>query len=117
MSTELRKTEASWLVAPCDMTGLTAEALSWLAGQRRPGVWAVMPKDRKQGVSQPLLAVYDMRIRPRLESLLEADRPRLRMLAGTPRVLSPRIPDQHAGAWRDVDVPGAGRPSRGPIRE
>src|SRR3972149_4034102 len=34
---------ASWLLTACDLPNLSCDALKWLAAQRRPGVWAVLP--------------------------------------------------------------------------
>lgn len=94
---------ATVLVAACDLPELTAEALSWLLRQRRPGAWAVLPKLGEY--HQPLLALYDFRMRSALEDMARAGIYRLSRLLERPgvRVVSP--PPELRGAWRNVNSP------------
>ena len=35
---------ATWLVAACDLSDMSADALPWLLAGRKPGLWATVPK-------------------------------------------------------------------------
>ena len=95
---------ASWLVAACDMPGLTGEALAWLASTRTPGKWATMPKVDAKGV-EPLLAYYNFRFRNLLETQAASDNYRLNDLAGNTKVATPPVPPELTAAWRNANSP------------
>jgi len=76
--------DATWVVAACDMPRVNSEAVAWLIGQRRPGVWAVMPRIRG-GRVEPLLAVYEPQARPLLEAQAACGRWGPRHLAANDR--------------------------------
>ena len=96
---------ASWLVAACDLPDLTVEALEWLAAQRRPGVWACLPRLPGAGRVEPLLAHYDGRSRAALEDLVCEEHWKLQTLADHPKIISPTVPEPLAPAWRNVNRP------------
>ena len=87
---------AAWVVAACDMPRVSSKAVAWLIEQRRPGVWAVMPKIRG-GTVEPLLAVYEPQARALLETQAARGRWGLRNLAVSGRVICPTPPDQLVG--------------------
>lgn len=91
--------EAAWVFAACDQPLLSAAALDWLLQQRRPGVWAVLPRRRGGGV-EPLLALYE----PRAGRLLESVRAPSE-LSGMPGVATPEIPEEMESSWEDADTP------------
>jgi len=94
---------ATVLACACDLPDMTLAALSWLLEQRAPGVRALIPKVREH--HEPLLALYDFRIRPALEAMAQRDIRRVSNLIGADgvRVLSP--PSGLCGAWRNVNYP------------
>jgi molybdopterin-guanine dinucleotide biosynthesis protein MobB len=96
--------DATWLVAGCDQPLITGEAVAWLLDRRRPGIWAVMPRLRESGV-EPLLAVYDARVRSLLETIAAAGRLAPGVIASDPRILTPRPDGELARAWRNVNTP------------
>ena len=96
--------DATWVVAACDMPRVNSEAVAWLIGQRRPGVWAVMPSLR-HGRVEPLLAVYEPQARPLLEAQAAGGRWGPRHLAANDRVISPAPPAELVGAWENVNTP------------
>jgi molybdopterin-guanine dinucleotide biosynthesis protein A len=77
----------------------------WLLEQRRPGVWAVLP--RLSGVSrpEPLLAYYDFRSRPLLEQLAASGCFRAAEIARSSKVMTPVPPAELAKAWTNVNRP------------
>ena len=90
----------SWLFLACDMPLLSAEAVQWLLGSRRPGVWVILPRLAPGEGVEPLFALYDSRAR----AMVEACR-RPSDLAGCPRVFMPVVPAVVAKAWRNVNTP------------
>lgn len=94
---------ATVLACACDLPDMSADALHWLLAQRSAGAWAVIPKVGAH--HEPLLALYDFRIRPTLEGMAQAGIHRLTTLIGADgvRVLSP--PSALHGAWRNVNTP------------
>lgn len=96
---------ASWLVAACDLPDLSAEALAWLLANRRPGAWASLPALTDAGRVEPLLAHYDFRARGVLEDIAERGESSLQPAAAHPKVISLRVPDALAPAWRNVNRP------------
>ena len=99
----LRWAPATWVVASCDLPEIGAAAVEWLCAKRQPGVWAVLP--RVDGEVQPLLAVYEPQVLPRLEALAAAGPAGPSQLAGTGRVATPEPPAELAPAWRGVNTP------------
>jgi len=96
--------DATWVVAACDMPRVNSEAVAWLIGQRRPGVWAVMPSLR-HGRVEPLLAVYEPQARPLLEAQAACSRWGPRHLAANDRVICPTPPAELSAAWENVNTP------------
>jgi molybdopterin-guanine dinucleotide biosynthesis protein A len=98
---------ASWIVAACDMPGITRESIAWLLAQRRPGTWAVMPASGKGGdLVETLLAWYGFRSRAQFEDLAREKDYALYRIAGHPRTVSPRPPRELADAWKNVNTAG-----------
>lgn len=94
---------ATLLVTACDLPDLSVAALGWLLDQRAPGAWAVIPTVGSH--YEPLLALYDLRIRPALETMARRQELRMSGLVGAEgvRVVSP--PAELRGAWRNVNSP------------
>ncbi len=91
---------ASWLVVACDLPRLEAEALRWLQRQRRPGVWAVLPRsDTANDHVEPLLACYEAHAGHWLEQLRSDDRPAPHRLASYARCLTPLPPAAIRSSW------------------
>ena len=88
------KPESAWLVAACDMPFITAEAVGWLVEQRSERNLAVLPSVTTQRV-EPLLAVYEPRIRPLLEDRAAAGWWGLQHLRRVDRVLCPHLGQIH----------------------
>ena len=96
---------ASWLVAACDLPGLSADALDWLLSTRRPGVWAALPRLAGSPGVEPVLAHYDFRSRRLLERSCMRGNFCLNDLAGHPKVASPPVPSHLAAAWQNSNAP------------
>ena len=98
---------AAWMVAACDHPWLTAEDLRWLAAQRRPGAWAIIPR-QPDGHPCPTLALYEPQALTTLERLALA-LPRLDMrlaaLCEHPRTLLIDPPPQSGRGWINVNTP------------
>jgi molybdopterin-guanine dinucleotide biosynthesis protein A len=96
---------AAWLLCPCDLPGVTAEAVGWLAAQRRPGRRAVLVRLAGAERLEPLLAVYEPGIRPAVEELAARGGRAPRELAELPGVHVATPPADLATAWHDADRP------------
>ena len=94
---------ATVLACACDLPDLSIAALQWLLQQRTPGAWAVIPKIDNN--YEPLLALYDYRVRPALENMsCQGVRKLSRLVeAEGVRVVTP--PANLHGAWRNVNCP------------
>ena len=67
--------QAAWIVAACDHPWLRAEHIEWLAGQRRPGRRAVIPR-QGDGHPCPTLALYEPQALEELERRAQTDNAR-----------------------------------------
>jgi molybdopterin-guanine dinucleotide biosynthesis protein MobB len=80
---------AAWIRAACDHPWLSAADIRWLIHQRRPGTWAIPPRQRDDH-SYPTLAIYEPQSLTILESSLlvrGTDKVRLAELFNHPRTL------------------------------
>ena len=99
--------EAAWIVAACDHPWLRAEHIEWLAGQRKPGRWAVIPK-QGDGHTCPTLALYEPQALERLERLARADGEQFvspKVLLGLSRAVVVEPPEELADGWTNVNTP------------
>ena len=94
----------SWIVGACDMPGISTEAVAWLIDQRRPGCWAVIPRDA-EGRVQPTLALYEPQAQVLIDSLVSQGMRAARTLVQWPEVQTPTIPDALSRAWINVNTP------------
>jgi len=91
---------ASWLIAACDLSNISTDAIRWLLGKRMPGVWATMPRLPEAKGVEPLLAHYDYRARLPLEHCHGPYE-----IARLPQVRQPAPPADLAEAWINVNTP------------
>ena len=99
--------EAAWIVAACDHPWLGPKHIEWLAGQRRPGCWAVIPK-QGDGHPCPTLALYEPQALEFLERRFRASgehdaRPSALLDLPRTRVVEP--PAEFADGWINVNTP------------
>jgi molybdopterin-guanine dinucleotide biosynthesis protein A len=100
-----RYPEVSWLVAACDLPDLEDAALEWLLACRGPEVLAVLPDLAADGRVEPLLAYYDRRSRPLLESMAASGQQRMQWLRQARGVITPQPPEGLRVCWRNVNTP------------
>jgi len=99
--------EAAWIVAACDHPWLRAEHAGWLAAQRQPGRWAVIPRQR-DGHPCPTLALYEPQALEALERKAREDpecNARPAMLLESSHTFLPEIPDELKDGWKNVNTP------------
>lgn len=99
--------DAAWIVAACDHPWLRAEHIAWLAEQRQPGRWAVIPRQR-DGHSYPTLALYEPQGLELLERKAREDtrhNARPAMLLDSPRTLLTEVPAELMDGWKNVNTP------------
>lgn len=95
----------SWLVMACDQPDVQPESLDWLLTQRQPGIRAVLPDLLGDGHLEPLLAWYDFRCRPQLESIIASGSLRISRLADQVGVRHFQPPEHLHSSWRNVNTP------------
>lgn len=99
--------EAAWIVAACDHPWLRAEDIRWLASLRRPGTWAVIPR-QEDGHPCPTLALYEPQALTALERQAMEDperNSRMAILIEHPRTLVIDPPSERVRAWRNLNTP------------
>ncbi len=99
--------EAAWIVAACDHPWLRPRHIEWLAAQRKPGCWAVVPM-QEDGHPYPMLALYEPQALELLERQAQADQEenaRAAVLLDSPRTLVLAPPAELADGWKNVNTP------------
>lgn len=99
--------EAAWIVAACDHPWLRPAHIDWLAAQRQPGRWAVIPA-QPDGHLCPTLAIYEPQALEFLERQAQAApehnvRP-LALLESPHTLVLPPPPELDDG-WKNVNTP------------
>jgi molybdenum cofactor guanylyltransferase len=95
----------AWIISAVDMPLMTKDAWTWLLGQRRPGVWAVMPRTGSRSRAEATGACYEPMIFEYVETLAQKGVYKLQAIAQHPRVITPEIPAGLAHAWKNVNTP------------
>lgn len=99
--------EAAWIVAACDHPWLRARHIEWLAAQRQPGRWAVLPSQR-DGHPCPTLALYEPQALEAMERLARAGRAHNAdpsAVLDLPRTAVLEPPAALADGWTGVNTP------------
>ena len=91
--------DVSWLFMSCDTPLISEEALRWLLSNRKPGVWAVLPRRTDSGMAEPFPGWYDFRSRLLLEKCSGPA-----ALASHEKVVTPLIPREFMTAWTNVNT-------------
>ena len=91
----------------CDHPWVGAEHIAWLAAQRSPGCWAVIPR-QSDGHPSPGLALYEPQALEALERRTRAAgergvRPLALMEMPQTRVVD--VPVELADGWKNVNTP------------
>jgi len=98
--------QVSWLVVACDQPDMHVDALRWLLSYRQSGVLAVMPDIAGTGRVEPLLAYYDLAMRPVLEEMAAPGHRRMNRLQSVAGAISPCPPAPLHVSWRNINTPG-----------
>lgn len=99
--------EAAWIVAACDHPWLGDEHIEWLARQRQPGRWAIVPRQR-DGHPCPTLALYEPQALEAIERRARADLVRRAdpsAVLDLPRTAVVQPPAELADGWTNVNTP------------
>lgn len=98
---------AAWIVAACDHPWLTPEDIEWLMSHRRPGIWAVIPR-QDDGYPYPTLALYEPQALAELErNVIEnpAQGARIAVLLDHPRTLIVDPPPERTRVRKSINTP------------
>jgi molybdopterin-guanine dinucleotide biosynthesis protein A len=99
--------QAAWIMAACDHPWLRREHIEWLAKQRQPGRWAVIPTQR-DGHPSPMLALYEPQALEAMERMALAHPKRnasASSLLELPRTAVVAPPAELADGWINVNTP------------
>jgi molybdopterin-guanine dinucleotide biosynthesis protein MobB len=97
--------ERTWIILSVDMPLMHEEALKWLLDQRKPGVWAILPKIEGSRGVETTGALYESMIFDYIDSLAGRGILKLQEIGKHPKVLTPLVPDSLTHAWRNVNTP------------
>lgn len=97
--------DSAWLISSVDMPLMSREAWNWLIGQRRPGIWAILPKIKGSRGVETTGALYEPMIFEHVEALASHGTASLQEIARHPKVMTSAIPDSLAYAWSNVNTP------------
>ena len=95
----------AWIISAVDMPLMVKDAWTWLLSQRRPGVWAVMPRTGRRSRAEATGACYEPMIFEYVDALARKGVYRLQAIAEHPRVITPQIPGGLVDAWKNVNPP------------
>lgn len=96
--------DRTWIISAVDMPLMRKEAWQWLLEQRKPGVWAVLPRVKGKRNVEPTGAVYEPMIFDYVESIAESGVSSLQKITEHPKVISPVIPDHLVAAWKNINT-------------
>ncbi|MDA8089156.1 MAG: molybdopterin-guanine dinucleotide biosynthesis protein B [Nitrospiraceae bacterium] len=96
--------ESAWIISSVDMPCMHKRAWEWLLSQRKPGVWAVLPKIKGSKGVETTGAVYEPMIFEHVESLAREGITTLQEIARHPKVMTPVIPESFSAAWSNVNT-------------
>lgn len=97
--------DSAWVISSVDMPLMHKDAWEWLLGQRKPGIWAVLPKIKGSKGVETTGAVYEPMIFEHIESLAGNGNAKLQDISAHPKVMTPMIPNSLVKAWRNVNTP------------
>ncbi len=98
--------EAAWIVAACDHPWLSGEHIEWLAAQRQPGYWALIPR-QSDGHPCPMLALYEPQALEALDRRTQGGGERdahPSTLLDLPHTLLLEPPARLADGWKNVNT-------------
>jgi len=91
--------DVSWIFMSCDMPRITTDAIRWILANRKPGVWAVIPRREAEAKVEPMPGWYDTRS---IRLLEECRGPAA--LADHKKVDTPIILKEFATAWINANT-------------
>ncbi|MEJ2683795.1 MAG: molybdopterin-guanine dinucleotide biosynthesis protein B [Candidatus Sulfobium sp.] len=95
---------SAWIISAVDMPMMSGHAWNWLLKQRKPGVWAVLPRLTAESAAETTGACYEPMIFEYVEELARKGVFKLQTIARHPKVITPRVPPAIAAAWKNVNT-------------
>jgi molybdopterin-guanine dinucleotide biosynthesis protein MobB len=96
--------DSTWIISAVDMPFMHEDAWHWLLGQRRPGVWAILPRLKGKQHVETTGACYEPMIFDFVESINQTGKSRLQKIAEHPKVITPEIPGPISSAWVNINT-------------
>jgi molybdopterin-guanine dinucleotide biosynthesis protein MobB len=95
---------STWLISAVDMPFMDRAAWEWIMGQRKPGVWAVLPLLKSGAKAETMAACYEPMIFGHVEFLAKNGIRTLQKLTHHPKVITPIVPESLSHAWKNVNT-------------
>jgi molybdopterin-guanine dinucleotide biosynthesis protein MobB len=96
--------DSAWIISAVDMPLMSDLAWEWLLKQRKPGVWAVLPRIEAESAAETTGACYEPMIFEYIEELARQRVFKLQTIARNSRVATPQIPATIAASWKNVNT-------------
>lgn len=98
LSAHMAHPDAAWLTVACDLPLLTSHTLTHLLAERDPQRLATVYRAQRDGLPEPLCALYEPEIMPLFQKFLSEGRscPRKTLLLNETRVKLIDLPDPYA---------------------
>ncbi len=96
--------DSAWIISAVDMPLMSDLAWEWLLKQRKPGVWAVLPRIEAESAAETTGACYEPMIFEYIEELARQRVFKLQTIARHSRVATPQIPATIAASWKNVNT-------------
>lgn len=97
--------DCCWLLVACDMPNISAVALEWLIGSRHSDSWGTVPRLKKDGFVEPLLALYEPQSKEYFEELCGSGILKISMVARGAKIATPVIPPGLRGSFSNINTP------------
>jgi len=85
--------ESAWLISSAEAPFMGREAWDWLLSQRKPGIWAILPKLPGSDAAGMTTSLYEPMIFEYVESLARRGAADLSVLAAHQKVITPLMPE------------------------
>jgi molybdopterin-guanine dinucleotide biosynthesis protein A len=97
--------QARWVVLACDLPLVDGAAVEWLISRAAVGRDAVVPRLGDDAPGEPLFAIYEPVLRPRLEAAARRGTRSLQEILVGERISRPTVPASLREAWTNVNTP------------
>jgi molybdopterin-guanine dinucleotide biosynthesis protein MobB len=96
--------DSTWIISAVDMPFMHEDAWNWLLRQRRPGVWAILPRIKGKQYVETTGACYEPMLFDFVESIRSTGVSRIQKIKEHPKVITPEIPESISSSWSNINT-------------